>query len=391
VAADDDAAGSADEAGSGEANLDHADERVDVFSVSAQEPGLAEPAAPPAPVTRRAIVVRLVLLAIAAVALYGLLPELTAVFVEVPQLGRISIWWFGLMIVLETASFACTWALIRIAIPGVPWFVAITSQLTANAVSRAVPGGGAVGAAMGWRMLSVAGVDKGTAGTALAANAFLSNGVLLSIPVLAVVASLLGAPLPDGTVAIAWGGTALFAVLFVTGFVVVHYDRPIHVVGDVVHRVSTPVLRRLHRPAGPTGDDWADQRDQVVTALGSRWKAALAAAVGNWLFDYLALVCALVAIGARPRPSLVLLAYGFAAVLAMIPITPGGLGFVEAGLSAMLTLAGISARRAVLATLAYRLVSYWLPLPVGLVAYLAFRRRYGHPPQLEPDPSAGRP
>jgi uncharacterized protein (TIRG00374 family) len=63
-------------------------------------------------------------------------------------------------------------------------------------------------------------------------------------------------------------------------------------------------------------------------------------------------------------------------VLGMIPITPGGLGFVEAGLTATLTLAGVSASDAVLATLAYRLVSYWLPLPAGLLAATLHRRRF---------------
>jgi uncharacterized protein (TIRG00374 family) len=60
----------------------------------------------------------------------------------------------------------------------------------------------------------------------------------------------------------------------------------------------------------------------------------------------------------------------------MIPITPGGLGFVEAGLAATLTLAGVSSGDAVLATLAYRLVSYWLPLVLGPIAYRLHRRRY---------------
>ena len=56
-------------------------------------------------------------------------------------------------------------------------------------------------------------------------------------------------------------------------------------------------------------------------------------------------------------------------VLSQIPITPGGLGFVEAGLTAMLVLAGVSAADAVVATFAYRLFQYWLPLPAGLVGY----------------------
>ena len=76
-----------------------------------------------------------------------------------------------------------------------------------------------------------------------------------------------------------------------------------------------------------------------------------------------------------PRPTLLLLAFCAAALLTLVPITPGGLGFVEAGLTATLALAGVSAADAVLATLAYRLVSYWLPILVGPVAYWLHTRR----------------
>jgi uncharacterized membrane protein YbhN (UPF0104 family) len=81
-------------------------------------------------------------------------------------------------------------------------------------------------------------------------------------------------------------------------------------------------------------------------------------------------------IGSHPRPSLVLLAYAAAGVLALVPITPGGLGVVEASLSGLFILAGIPGGKALVATLAYRLASYWLPLLAGLLAYVLFRRRY---------------
>jgi hypothetical protein len=42
----------------------------------------------------------------------------------------------------------------------------------------------------------------------------------------------------------------------------------------------------------------------------------------------------------------------------------------------MLALAGVGAAAAAVATLAYRLVSFWLPIPLGGVAYAAFRHRY---------------
>ena len=70
-----------------------------------------------------------------------------------------------------------------------------------------------------------------------------------------------------------------------------------------------------------------------------------------------------------------LLAYVVSLALALVPITPGGLGFVEAGLTSLLVLAGASAQEAVVATLLYRLASFWLPIPLGLVAWGGWRAR----------------
>ncbi len=308
---------------------------------------------------------RLLLLTIAAFALYGLLPQLLDVWGTVPRLRSISILWFTVMVLLETGSYASMWALTRVALPQVSWFVAATSQLVSNAVSKTVPGGGAVGAATGWRMLSVSGVDKGSAGAALTATAIISNGVLFMLPMVALGLSIVSAPVPNGLNRVAWGGAVLFVLLFAVGFTLVRFNRPLIVLGNGLERVCRPIYRRLHREGGPTAAGFVRQRDQMVAGLGARWKKALAAAVGNWLLDYFALLAALMAVGVNPRFSVVLLAYGAAAVLAMIPITPGGLGFVEAGLTAMLVLAGVSSADALLATLAYRIVSYWLPLPAG--------------------------
>jgi uncharacterized protein (TIRG00374 family) len=104
---------------------------------------------------------------------------------------------------------------------------------------------------------------------------------------------------------------------------------------------------------------------------------------GRLGFDYGCLLCALRATGSRPRPSLVLLAYAATGIVALVPITPGGLGIVEASLSGLLVLAAVPAGKAFVATLAYRLASYWLPPLAGSVAYALFRRRY-------PRPGAGR-
>ncbi len=366
--------------------------------------------------SRLQILFRVVMLLVAAIAFYFLLPRLLDVWEQIPKLTAIK-WWFVVILPLEAGSFACQWKLTRTALPQVSWFVAATAQLASNAIAKVVPGGAAVGGATGYRMLSVSGVNRATAGAALAATAIVSNGVLFALPMVAVLGSILTAPVPGDLAVIAWGGALLFLVLFAIVFALVRFDRPLWAVGHLIERVSSWLIRHVLGPIrswssrmpvyrhhdgspdeapappggqptpeaglyqGPTAEGFVTQRDIMVSTLGPRWRTALVAAVGNWGLDYLALVAAIYAVtGAKPKLSLILLAYGAAAVLSMIPITPGGLGFVELGLTAALVAAGIKPADALLATLAYRVVSYWLPLPAGLVATILFRRRYGRVP-----------
>jgi uncharacterized protein (TIRG00374 family) len=66
-----------------------------------------------------------------------------------------------------------------------------------------------------------------------------------------------------------------------------------------------------------------------------------------------------------------------AGIVGMIPATPGGLGLVEASLTGLLVLAEVDSSQAVLATLTYRIASYWVPLLAGPIAYGLFKIRYG--------------
>ena len=173
---------------------------------------------------------------------------------QIPKLTSIK-WWFVVILPLEAGSFACQWKLTRTALPQVTWFVAATAQLTSNAVSKVVPGGAAVGAATGYRMLSVSGVNRATAGAALAATSIVSNGVLLALPVVALIGSILTAPVPGDLAVIAWGGALLFLVLFGIVFTLVRFDRPLDAVGETVERVAGWLLRHVIGPvrqwAGP--------------------------------------------------------------------------------------------------------------------------------------------
>ena len=326
---------------------------------------------------------RLVLLGVGAAALYGLAPQIFDLWEQVPRLRALG--WAGLvaMVGCELASFVCAWGLHRVALPGLSWFAAGTTQLSSNAVSRAVPGGVAMGAGVSVKMWTIAGVDLGNAAGALAATSLISTATLFLLPFVALCVAAFGAPIPRNLALVAGGAGVLAGLLFGVGTLLIASDRAAGAAARFAARVSGAVARRVGR-VGLDPDEVMARRAELADALGERWHAALGWAVGNWTFDYGALAAALMILDdTRPRFGLVLMAYGAAAVLAMIPITPGGLGFVEAGLVSLLTLAGIPAADALVATLAYRIVSFWLPLALGPFAWLAFQRHYHQRIDLE--------
>jgi uncharacterized protein (TIRG00374 family) len=336
-------------------------------------------AAPPA---RRRIARTVFWLAVTGISLYLVAPSLIEVLGSWDDLDQLSPAWLGLMLALQTAVLACVWALQHLAMRGPSWPAVVSSQLAGNALAKVAPGGGALGAALQYRMLVQAGLPGGRAVAGLTATNLLTFAVVLAMPLLAVPAILRGGVSRDLLEATAIGA-AVFVALFAVGAVLIAFDGVLAWVGRAIQSVRNR-LRRRSQPLVHLPRRLLRERDRIVGTLGPRWKRALAATSGRWAFDYATLLAALAAVGSQPRPSLVLIAFCAAQILAQIPVTPGGLGFVEAGLTAMLALAGVSAGAAVLATFAYRLFSYWLPLPVGLAAYGWHARRYGATSRTSP-------
>jgi len=318
---------------------------------------------------------RVLMLLVTGVAFYLVLPGLIAMFGSLPQLEGVFPAWFAPILVLEAAAFWCMWALMRIALHTDAWFDVACAQLTGNALSRALPGGAATGGTTMYQMLTRSGFDGATTSTALTAVGLLSTATLFVLPVLALPAMLFGLAVSSELLQGAILGGVLGIFLLTGASILLVSDRVVRALGRALDWLVQHVLRRP-RPDPSLAQKLVESRDFVRTALAESWKRAVPAALGNQLFDFLALYVSLLAVGPRVDPVLVLLAFVAGSALAMIPITPGGLGFVEAGLTGVLTLAGVTAEHAVLAVLLYRLFSYWLPLPAGLVASILFRRHH---------------
>jgi len=330
------------------------------------------------PLPWRSIAKKTVMVVVAGVTIYLVFPSLTEVFASFPKLTSLDPIWFTLAVVLQVAHFACTIALQRIALRTKAWFSVATSQLAGNAISLVVPGGAAVGAATQFRMLAASGSDTATAVGGLTAFSLLGIGGLLALPIFVLPAILAGTPIESGLQHAALLGIAAFVLFAGFGALVLASDGPLRWAGRVVQATRNR-LKRKAEPMTGLSDRLVYERNRIRDVLGRRWKEAALLSSGRLAFDFGTLLATIRATGAKPNPSLVLLAYAVAGLLALIPITPGGLGIVEAGLSALLILAGISGGDAVVATLAYRIISYWLPILVGPFAYLAFRLRFGPP------------
>ncbi len=152
-------------------------------------------------------------------------------------------------------------------------------------------------------------------------------------------------------------------------------EAPLRWVGRVVQAARNRLLRK-REPLTGLPDRLMEQRNLIRTVLGQQWWQATLLSAGRLAFDYLCLLFSVRAVGAHPRPSLILLAYAVAGIIGLVPITPGGLGIVEASLSGLLVLAGLTGSR-----------PCWPPWPTawpptgsrcmsGPFAYAAFKHRY---------------
>ena len=241
-------------------------------------------------------------------------------------------------------------------------------QLSTRSVSSLMPGGSAAGSALGYRLLTASGVSSVDAGFALATvglgsavvlNFLLFLGLFVSIP-------LRGVNPVYGTAAAVGIALLMFAAGVVVGLLRgqtkaeglvravavrlrVEPDRAVEVIRHMADRMR--ILLRDRRLLG-----------RVLL-----WAAA------NWLLDAAALWMFLRAVGGSLALDGLLVVFCLANVMAVIPITPGGLGIVEGIYIPTITGFGLTRSQASLGVLGYRLAQYWVPMLIGGLAYVSLR------------------
>lgn len=306
------------------------------------------------------------------VAWYLILPQLAGTRKALDTLADVKPQFLAGGLGLQLLALLAYSQLTRVALNGtrLSLFRVFRIQLATKALTNVVPAGSAAGTALGYRLLTTSGVAGADAGFALAAtglasavvlNLILWIGLLVSIPWYGV-GPLYGIAAGVGALLLA------FAAFLVIGLI----------------RGQDRAQRILHTVTSKLRFSNADRIEQIVEQIATRLgellgdpklvRRAFFWASMNWLLDAASLFVFLWAFGPRPPVIGVLVAFGVAMVMAVIPITPGGLGVVEGVLVPTLVGFGVTRNVALIGVPAYRLAGYWMPIPLGSIMYFTVRK-----------------
>ena len=273
---------------------------------------------------------------------------------------------------LEVAALVAYAILTKVTLPPEPklsLFTIFRVQLATKSVTNVFPGGSAAGGTLGYRLFTEAGVAPTAAGFSMATVGLGSAVVLNLLLWLALVISIPFAGFSPVYVTAAIVGVILIALMGALVYLLMEGR-------DTAERILRAIARRIPYVQEETASRFVHQladrlqelsRDPALVRRGVMWATA------NWLLDASALWVFLRAFGASVNPVYLMVAFGLAGVLAAIPITPGGLGLVEAALAPTLVGFGVPANTATIGVLCWRAVQFWMPIPLGGIAYLSLK------------------
>lgn len=276
--------------------------------------------------------------------------------------------------VLNLVTFAPPW---QVALPGLGFFRALMLTQASTALSIVAPAGAAVGMAGSYGLLRNWGFEAAAVARAVTLTGVWNQLANLLFPVVALFwLSLEGGDHPALTVT-AFAGVAGFGAAVAVLALVLYSDRLAREVGEAVIAAYEWVRRRLRRrPAGRDAEAFVRFRRDSLGLLRRRWAWLTLATLAGHLTVFAVLVVSLRAFGVEGDE--ISLAEAFAGwalvrILGVLPLTPGGLGIVELGLTGALVAFGGPNAQVVAAVLVYRFLTVVPTLVLGAAAGATWR------------------
>jgi uncharacterized protein (TIRG00374 family) len=253
-----------------------------------------------------------------------------------------------------------------------------------TAATYVAPAGDAVGIAVTFGILRGWGFSGDEVGLAVALTGTWNVLVELGLPAVALgLLSLQTEHYPLLTT-VALIGLAVFVL--VIGVLALGFTRPdlARRLGDGAARLANRALRLVRRgPVSWSGESVVKFRSAAVRVVARRWQLLTLASFAGQLSVFVILLVSLRAVGVPASEVSVVeafAAWSLVRLLGAFPITPGGLGIVEVGLTGALVAFGGQNARVVAAVLVYRVLSTVPTLVIGLIAGATWRRVDSSPP-----------
>lgn len=291
------------------------------------------------------------------------------------------------------------WFVLVAVLPGLTYPQAAVSNQASTAISNTLPGGGALGVGVTYAMYSSWGFSAADMTRSIGLSGIWNTFIKLGLPMIALPLVAIDEGVSGALVTASMIGVAVLVAAVVLFALMLRSDRLAVRVGRGVGRVVSGLRRLIRRPAVT---DWAERarafRRQTAGLLARRWVWITVSAVVSHLSLYFVLLIALRHVGvseAEVSWVRVLAAFAFVRLISALPITPGGVGVVELGYTAVLSLDQTDETTAqiVAAVLVFRFITYFLPIPIGSGSYLYWRRNRSWrktPPDAGGEDDAGR-
>jgi len=286
--------------------------------------------------------------------------------------------WLALLIgaaALNVVTFAPP---LMAALPGIRYRPALAVTLASTASTYVAHGGPALGMTLSFAMLRGSGFTGRAVTVAVTVTAIWNQFVTFGMPAVSLgLLTLTGGRNPLLQSA-ALAGVVVFLASVGGLAVVLSSARQARVVGDLLASATTTLLRVVRRGGVAwSGETFVHFRSDTFELLRRRWHVLTIATLLGHLTVYLVLIVTLRALGVSGGE--VSLAESFAAwtlarIIAAIPLTPGGFGPVELGLTSALVLFGGPTSEVVAAVLVYRFLTVCPPLVLGVIAGATWRR-----------------
>jgi putative heme transporter len=301
--------------------------------------------------------------------------------------------WIGALLgatAINLATFAPPW---QVALPGLSFVQAITVTQASTALSIVVPGGIAAGVAGSYGVLRGWGFAVRDITRAITLTGLWNQFLNLSFPIVAVFLLAINGHSTAALATVAFVGIAILGVVLAGFILILVSDRLAEDIGDVAARFANWGLGRLRRgPVSWSGKSFGRFRREAGDFLERRWQLlTIASLVGN-LTVFVVLLVSLRALGVHSTQvsaDEAFAAWALVRLIASVPITPGGIGVIELGLTGTLVGFGGPNARVVAAVLVYRFLTTVPTLGLGLAAAFTWRRQ-GVRAHREPDTTAAR-